>query len=171
MHLVQPRTILLALWGIAAMASSAAASAHGDGTDTMPHRTAAEYSKAPEMPFGRATDPAKATRTITIDMSDAMRYQPSEISIQRGERIRFVVRNGGKALHEMVLGTLDELKEHGELMKKFPDMEHDELHMAHVPPGKSLEMGWQFSRSGEFYFGCLVPGHFEAGMLGRIVVK
>jgi uncharacterized cupredoxin-like copper-binding protein len=100
-----------------------------------------------------------------------MRYQPSEIAIQRGERIRFVVRNGGKAQHEMVLGTLDELKEHGELMKKFPDMEHDELHMAHVSPGKSLEMGWQFSRSGEFYFGCLVPGHFEAGMLGRIVVK
>jgi uncharacterized cupredoxin-like copper-binding protein len=171
MHLARTRTILLAFGGIATMACAATAFAHGDGTDNMPHRTPAEYSKAPEMPFGRATDPAKATRTITINMSDAMRYDPSEITVQRGERIRFVVRNGGKTMHEMILGSLDELKEHGELMKKFPDMEHDELHMAHVPPGKSLEMGWQFSRAGEFFYGCLAPGHFEAGMLGRIVVK
>ncbi len=171
MHLARPRTILLALGGIATMACAAAAFAHGDGTDKLPHRTAAEYSKAPEMPFGKGIDPAKATRTITVNMSDAMRYDPSEITVQRGERIRFVVRNGGKTMHEMILGSLDELKEHGELMKKFPDMEHDELHMAHVPPGKSLEMGWQFSRAGEFFYGCLAPGHFEAGMLGRIVVK
>jgi uncharacterized cupredoxin-like copper-binding protein len=171
MPIARCRTIVLMLLGANSMAFAAAAFAHGDGTDNMPHRTAAEYSKAPEMPFGRAADPAKAARTITINMSDAMRYDPSEITVQRGERIRFVVRNGGKTMHEMVLGSLDELKEHGELMKKFPDMEHDELHMAHVPPGKSLEMGWQFSRAGEFFFGCLVPGHFEAGMLGRIVVK
>ncbi len=71
----------------------------------------------------------------------------------------------------MVLGTMDELKKHAEMMKKHPDMEHDEPHMAHVGPGKTGEMGWRFTRAGTFYFGCLIPGHFEAGMIGKVVVE
>jgi len=73
-------------------------------------------------------------------------------------------------MHEFVLGTLPELREHAELMKKFPNMEHDEPYMAHVPPGKTETIVWQFSKDGEFHFGCLLPGHFEAGMVGKINV-
>jgi uncharacterized cupredoxin-like copper-binding protein len=50
-------------------------------------------------------------------------------------------------------------------------MEHDEPYMAHVAPGKTDTIVWQFTRAGEFHFGCLVPGHFEAGMVGTITVK
>jgi uncharacterized cupredoxin-like copper-binding protein len=74
-------------------------------------------------------------------------------------------------MHEMVLGTLAELREHGELMKKFPDMEHDEPYMAHVKPGNTEDIVWQFTRPGEFYYACLIPGHFEAGMIGKIAVR
>jgi uncharacterized cupredoxin-like copper-binding protein len=49
-------------------------------------------------------------------------------------------------------------------------MEHDEPYMSHVAPGKTETMIWQFTKAGEFYFGCLVPGHFEAGMIGGIRV-
>jgi uncharacterized cupredoxin-like copper-binding protein len=73
-------------------------------------------------------------------------------------------------MHEMVIGTMPELKEHAELMKKHPGMEHDEPYMAHVAPGKTETMVWQFTKAGEFNFGCLVPGHFEAGMVGQIRV-
>jgi uncharacterized cupredoxin-like copper-binding protein len=90
--------------------------------------------------------------------------------VKRGETIRFVVKNRGEAMHEMVIGTLAELKAHGDLMKKHPDMEHDQPYMAHVPPGKSRQITWTFTKAGEFHFGCLVPGHFDAGMIGRIVV-
>jgi uncharacterized cupredoxin-like copper-binding protein len=62
------------------------------------------------------------------------------------------------------------LKEHGELMKKFPDMEHDEPYMAHVNPGEKEEIVWQFTKAGEFHYACLIPGHFEAGMVGKITV-
>lgn len=141
--------------------------AHGD-----PHQPAKiDYSKAEEKSFGRAADPKQAARTIRIEMSDAMRYSPSEITVKRGETVRFLLQNNGKLMHELVLGTLQELEEHGELMKKFPDMEHDEPYMAHVAAGKSGEMGWQFTRAGEFWYGCLIPGHFEAGMVGKIIVK
>jgi uncharacterized cupredoxin-like copper-binding protein len=73
-------------------------------------------------------------------------------------------------MHEMVIGTMKELKEHAEQMKKFPNMEHDEPYMAHVAPGKSEEIIWQFTKAGEFDFACLIAGHFDAGMMGKINV-
>lgn len=104
-------------------------------------------------------------------MSDRLRFTPAEISVRKGEVVRLVVRNSGKLEHEFVLGTLPELKEHAQLMQKHAGMEHDAPHMAHVAPGKLGSIAWQFTEPGEFYYGCLVPGHFEAGMLGRIVVR
>jgi uncharacterized cupredoxin-like copper-binding protein len=129
------------------------------------------YAKAPETAFGKAYDPRKAKREVRIDMADTMRYSPAQIVVKRGETVRFLVRNRGAQMHEMVLGTRKELEEHAELMRKHPGMEHDEPHMAHVPPGKIGQMGWQFNKAGEFYYGCLIPGHFEAGMVGKIIVR
>lgn len=123
-----------------------------------------------ETAFGKTGDPKKVNRTIIVDMSDRMRFAPQTIKVKQGETIRFDIRNSGKTLHEMVLGTMKELKEHAELMRKFPGMEHDEPYQAHINPGKSGEMIWQFTKTGEFHYGCLIPGHFEAGMVGRIEV-
>jgi len=123
-----------------------------------------------EASFGRAADPRKAKRTVRVDMTDAMRFAPAAIRVKRGEVIRFVPTNRGQVMHEMVLGRLDDLKQHAELMRQHPHMEHDEPHMAHVAPGKSGEIGWQFTRAGEFYYACLIPGHFEAGMIGKVTV-
>ena len=144
------------------------AHAHGDK-----HGASAkiDYSKAEQMPFGVAADPKKAARTMHIEMADTLRFTPSEVIVKRGETVRFVVTNKGKLMHEMVLGTMDDLKKHSELMRKHPGMEHDEPYMAHVAPSKTGEMGWRFSKAGTFYFGCLVPGHFEAGMIGKVVVE
>lgn len=148
--------------------TAAPAWAHGD-----PH---AQKSARPgtisseEKSFGKAGDPKKIARTINVDMSDKMRFTPATLAIKQGETVKFIVKNSGKTMHEFVLGTLPELKEHAELMKKFPNMEHDEPYMAHVSPGKTETIVWQFSKSGEFHFGCLLPGHFEAGMIGKINV-
>ena len=121
--------------------------------------------------FGRAGDPKKVSRTIDLDMSDAMRFAPAELAVKQGETVRFRLRNSGKVMHEMVLGTMKELKEHAELMRKFPGMEHEEPYMAHVAPGRQGEIVWQFTQPGEFYYACLVPGHMEAGMLAKITVQ
>ena len=149
------------------LAYSALAAAHGEKAHTAPK---IDYSKAEEHPFGRAADPARAARTVRVRMTDQMRFEPAEITVKRGEVVRFVPVNRGKVMHEMVLGTMDELKKHAEMMRKHPGMEHDEPHMAHVAPGKSGEVGWQFTKAGEFFYGCLIPGHFEAGMIGKVKV-
>jgi len=138
----------------------------------------AEHSKKPAaraidptvQPFGKQGDPRRATRTIAVDMADSMRFRPDDITVKRGETVKFIVTNSGKTLHEMVIGTESELKKHAEVMKKHPDMEHDEPYMAHVKPGAKEVITWTFTKAGTFMYGCLIPGHFEAGMKGAIRV-
>jgi uncharacterized cupredoxin-like copper-binding protein len=129
-----------------------------------------DYSSVEEHEFGKASDPQLAKKTVIIDMTDKLRFEPAEVRVKRGETVRFVVRNKGKLMHEMVLGTGDSLNQHAKMMKKFPGMEHDEPHMAHVSPGEEHTMGWQFTKAGEYDFGCLVLGHLEGGMKGKIIV-
>jgi uncharacterized cupredoxin-like copper-binding protein len=76
----------------------------------------------------------------------------------------------GEQVHEFVLGTPVSLDKHAEMMKKFPGMEHEEPYMIHVAPGEEGEVTWKFSESGEFAFGCLIPGHYDAGMKGTVSV-
>ena len=83
-----------------------------------------------QKPWGIAGDVGAAKRTIEITMSDTMRFSPSTINVKQGEAVRFVVRNSGKMLHEIVIGTRKKLDEHAALMVKFPTMERDEPCMA-----------------------------------------
>ena len=150
---------LLAFLGTALFAAAAtAAGSHGGGHG---HGTEA---------IGQPGQAAKVSRTVQIDMADTMRYTPSKLSFKRGETIRFVVKNSGQLKHEFVLGKTKDLKEHYELMKKFPEMEHEEPNMLSLDPGKTGELIWQFTKAGTVDFACLYPGHYEAGMKGAIKV-
>jgi len=142
--------------------------ADGDATHT---RKETRHLAVEEHAFGREGDPKKVTRTVRVGMSDTMRFTPSELTVERGQTVKFVVRNNGKVMHEMVIGTMAELKEHAAMMQKHPGMEHDEPYMAHVLPGMTKAIVWQFTKAGEYYFGCLVPGHLEAGMVGQVRVS
>jgi uncharacterized cupredoxin-like copper-binding protein len=140
--------------------------AHGD--KARPPRPDAVKQEQKE--WGIAGDSRAVRRSIEIGMSDNMRFTPDRIQVRHGETVRFVVRNTGKLLHEFVIGTKKDLDEHAALMVKFPNMEHDEPYMAHVPPGKTGEIVWTFNRAGEFEFACLMAGHHSAGMVGKIKV-
>lgn len=184
------RLVLAAVAAASLIALVPAAFGHGESGHGKPK--AVDYSKAEETPFGRAGDPKKASRTVKIGMDDRMRFvamgahgeratdaragaaphaMPGDIVVKRGDTVRFVVHNDGKVMHEMVIGSMKELKEHAELMRRFPDMEHGEAYMAHVAPGKQGEIVWQFTQAGEFHYACLIPGHMEAGMISKITVK
>ena len=161
--------LALSLTALALAASTSIAFAHGDEDHAQPRKY--DQGKVEPTDFGQEGNPKKVTRTIKVDMADNMRFTPSDVAVKRGETVKFVVHNGGAVLHEMVLGTKKAIAEHAELMKKFPEMEHADANMAHVKPGKAGEIVWQFTKAGEFQFACLQPGHFEAGMVGKVVVK
>jgi uncharacterized cupredoxin-like copper-binding protein len=146
---------------------AASARAHGEGE----HKKPASPIVKEQKDWGIAGEGARAKRTIAVRMLDTMRFEPAHIDVRLDETVRFTVRNTGKVMHEFVIGTKAENEAHAALMMKFPDMEHDEPYMAHVAPGKTERIVWQFTKPGEFYYGCLVPGHFEAGMIGKLIVK
>lgn len=159
--------LALALAAAGIWAVPTGALAHGEETHAKPRAR----SISPEVhPWGREGDPLEASRTIMVDMADTMRFTPSRMQVKRGDTVRFVVRNTGKVMHEMVIGTEAELRSHAEMMKKHPGMEHDAPYMAHVAPGGREEITWTFDKPGTFMYGCLIPGHWEAGMKGSIEV-
>ena len=162
------RFALAALAGIAFALTTvlSVAHAHGDAHDKK--KPAAVKKEQKE--WGIAGDAKSVKRTIRITMSDTMRFTPDAIEVRQGETVRLVMKNDGKLLHELVIGTKPVLEEHAALMVKFPDMEHDEPYMAHVPAGKTGEIIWTFNRAGDFDFACLIAGHYSAGMVGKIKV-
>jgi uncharacterized cupredoxin-like copper-binding protein len=155
---------LLLAWALALV--SGAATAHGDPGHAGKRSAVTREQKA----WGIAGDAKSVVRTIEVRMLDTMRFRPDRIAVREGETVRFIIRNAGKVMHEFVIGTKKELDEHAALMLRFPDMEHDEPYMAHVGPGKVGTIVWTFNRAGEFDFACLIAGHYQAGMVGRIVV-
>jgi uncharacterized cupredoxin-like copper-binding protein len=147
-------------------AAAATALAHGDAG----HAKKAAPVKKEQKDWGIAGDAKSAKRTIEVKMLDTMRFSPEFIEVRQGETVRFTVRNDGKVMHEFVIGTKAENDEHAALMVKFPTMEHDEPYMAHVAPGKTGEIVWTFNRAGDFDFACLIAGHYQAGMVGKVKV-
>lgn len=142
------------------------ARAHGERGHARKEGTLPKEQK----PWGIAGDAKAARRTVEVRMADTMRFSPERIAVRLGETVRLRVHNAGKAMHEFVIGTREENEAHAELMRRFPDMEHDEPWMAHVEPGSTGEIVWTFNRAGEFEFACLIAGHYDAGMVGRITV-
>ena len=138
--------------------------------ENTPHKANNSAVVKEQKDWGIAGDAKSAKRTIALSMNDNMRFTPDAITVKQGETIRFVVSNQGNQLHEMVIGTKKELDAHAALMVKFPKMEHDEPYLAHVAAGKSQNMIWTFNRAGEFEFACLIAGHYQAGMVGKISV-
>ena len=138
--------------------------------ESTPHKAKTTAVVKEQKDWGIAGDAKAVKQTITLNMGDNMRFSPDKLSIKLGDTVRFVVKNQGKQLHEMVIGTKKELDAHAALMVKFPGMEHDEPYMAHVAAGKSQELIWTFNRAGEFDFACLIAGHYQAGMVGKIMV-
>ena len=123
---------------------------------------------------GEPGDPKKPARVINVRMFEGggkMGFEPAQVQVRRGEQVRFVLHNDGEEDHEFMLATVTENRKHAEVMKKYPDMEHDDPNGKRILPHGSGELVWKFTKRGKFEFACLIPGHYEKGMFGTIVVK
>jgi uncharacterized cupredoxin-like copper-binding protein len=115
-------------------------------------------------------------------MNDTMRFSPDQLTVNAGETIKFVVHNSGKLAHEMVLGSDDALKIHAAEMKQAASQKsgHTDSHdhssssdilALSVQSGETKEWVIRFDKTQNLQMACLIPGHFEAGMKGQIVVQ
>ena len=122
--------------------------------------------------FGEPADAEEAGRQIEVDTLDSFRFEPRDVEVEQGETITFVVTNEGEIDHEFVLGD-EAFQEHhaAEMAEGEMDMEHmAEPNALVVEPGQTEELTWRFTEGGEVLYGCHEPGHYEAGMVGKITV-
>lgn len=147
--------------------------------------------------FGQPAPAAKATRSIEVVMGD-MSFDPKALQIKAGETVRFVLVNKGQLLHEFNLGDAATHAKHQQEMLQMQqsgmltptgikEMSHDMAGMDHaamghgmkhddpnsvlVEPGKTAELTWTFSKATSLEFACNVPGHYQAGMVGKLTVS
>ena len=127
-----------------------------------------------EFSAGEPGDPKKPARIIQVTMQEGdgkMMFIPARLEIKRGEQVKFMLRNNGELDHEFILASTEENVKHAEEMKKNPEMEHDDPNAKRLAPKKTTEIVWKFTKAGQFEYGCLIPGHREAGMTGTVIVK
>ncbi|WP_235801925.1 cupredoxin domain-containing protein [Halopseudomonas pelagia] len=160
------KSLLVVGMALALGVVSLGASAHGE-TQGSERSTLPPEQKA----WGIGANDEQVDRELVIRMGDNMRFTPDHFEVAAGETLKLVIKNEGQLLHELVLGTAEELEEHAALMAQFPGMEHEEPYMAHVGPGETQTLIWTFNRTGRFDFACLLPGHFQAGMVGALEVS
>jgi uncharacterized cupredoxin-like copper-binding protein len=156
-------TVPTLVFSLAVLASPVSA---GPGAPSHQHDTA--------FSAGEPGDPRKPAQVVMVTMRESdgrMLFIPDRIEIKKGQQVRFILRNNGMLEHEFVLATTEENLKHAEEMKKNPEMEHDDPNGRRVNPKRAAELVWRFSKIGQFEFGCLIPGHREAGMTGTIIVK
>ncbi|KJZ40795.1 MULTISPECIES: plastocyanin/azurin family copper-binding protein [Pseudomonas] len=147
--------------------------------------------------FGQPAPAAKATRSVEVVMGD-MSFSPKDIDIKAGETIRFVLVNKGQLLHEFNLGDAAMHAKHQQEMLQMQQsgmltptgmkemdhsamagmdhssgqgMKHDDPNSVLVEPGKTAELTWTFTKATNLEFACNIPGHYQAGMVGKLTVS
>ena len=140
--------------------------------------------------IGHPAAAASATRTVNIEMTD-LAFSPKTLELKAGETVRFVLVNKGQLLHEFNLGNaamhaahqkeMLEMQQSGMLTPtgmSHAGMDHGSMGMQHddpnsvlVEPGKTAELTWTFTRADNLEFACNVPGHYQAGMVGKVKVS
>lgn len=115
-------------------------------------------------------DSQRVDRTVEFKISGKMRVTPDRVNVKQGQKVRLVLRNESLMPLEFALGTKEGVAEHAAQMLKSPDMQHDEVYVVRLSPGKTDELVWTFDRTGDFEVACLIAGHYQKGMVGKIKV-
>jgi uncharacterized cupredoxin-like copper-binding protein len=142
--------------------------------------------------FGHAAPASQATRTVELTLGD-MYFEPKSLQVKAGETVHFVLVNKGQLLHEFNLGDAAMHAEHQQEMLKMQQsgmltptgmshqgmdhgtmtgmaMKHDDPNSVLVAPGKTAELTWTFAKANDLEFACNIPGHYQAGMVGKLAV-
>ncbi len=124
--------------------------------------------------FGAPARPGHPARTVKIGIRD-LTFDTSEIVVHPGETVRFVVTNTSSIEHEFAIADAATERAHRKEMAEFHDrgevMQHDDPNVITIDPGQTRELAWTFRGAGKLEFDCTIPGHYESGMKGTIIVR
>jgi len=153
MRLARFALILAAILSVAACTSGSSAATSPAGT------TASSVPSA-----------SSAATRIEVNLTDALRMEPAQLSVPAGVPITFVVTNSGATDHEFYLGDEQAQTAHeGEMSSG--GMAHGDPAGISVKPGETKELTHTFDAPGQTLAGCHVAGHYGGGMKATISVE
>ena len=157
---------------ISASVAIAGPSGHSEQSQGQGHDSGGGH--AGMMETGMPGQASQVNRTIKVTMSETddgeMIYTPKDVDIKKGETIRFMVTNKGELEHEFILDTVERNAMHKEAMSQQMES-HQSPNAITLEPGKKGEIIWTFGNPGTFEVACLIPGHYESGMFGKVAVN
>jgi P-type Cu+ transporter len=153
--------------GLVAIAIGALAIIYGPDESDAAMEMAAESAPAAEL--------AIPDRTVAVETTDTLRFEPGAFTVTEGETIAFVITNSGALPHEFVIGDEAVQNEHEAEMAEDAEEEMDEMgdkpYAVDVPAGETVTLVYTFDEAGSTLIGCHVPGHYGAGMKATITVE
>lgn len=141
------------------------------GSGSNPTTTDASNPIQSEFAFGEPGDPATADRTVEIVTTDALVFNPADLTVTAGETITFRLVNDGTIIHDFTLGDEATQEEHEEEMAEMAGMASDQPNAVTIAAGEIKELTWTFTEAGTVLIGCHQPGHYDGGMKGQITVE
>lgn len=139
----------------------------GDGHSDMPMAS----DDHGEFAWGEPAEASEADRVVEISMLDELRFDPDAVEVTVGETVTFQVTNDGQIVHDFTLGDEHMQEEHdAEMAEGMPNMGHDEPNVLTLEAGESGELTWHFTAPASILYGCHVPGHYDAGMVGTLTI-
>jgi uncharacterized cupredoxin-like copper-binding protein len=110
-------------------------------------------------------------RTVVVTMHHS-HFQPSQVRVAPGERVRFVLRNSDPIDHEFILGDA--------IVQARHEQGRQRQHHGEVPGERSVPAGQEAATTYAFpasldgrtlEFACHLPGHYAYGMHGAVRVS
>lgn len=92
-----------------------------------------------------------AVREVTVSGTE-FKFEPATLTASPGEKIRLIFNNTGRARHDFVV-------------------ESQNIKTQVIASGTSETIQFTAPQRGTYTFICSVPGHREAGMVGKLVVQ
>lgn len=104
--------------------------------------------------------------TVVVDIEHS-RFTPSQLRVQAGTEVAFVVRNADPINHELIVGAAEVHDRH----RDGTEAEHAPVPgEASVPALERRVTTFTFDEPGNVEMACHLPGHYEYGMRGEVSV-
>lgn len=136
----------------------------------------------------RAAGGAPKAQEITIQLTE-FAFKPNKITLTKGVPVELKLSNTGRVTHEFMVYahpksgmSMEDLEKWAEARSYFKDLEltvegggikvvGEGIFEVEIEAGKTAEIRFTPKKPGTFELGCHLPGHYEAGMKGTLVVK
>lgn len=138
----------------------------GGPVATLPPRPTVPPTPVPSPTVAPTATPDDGAQVVEVSLLDSMQIKPAKITVKAGTPVRFVITNDGALEHDFFIGSDREQRQ-----RESGEGEPGPDRYVAVPPGETKTLLYVFPSPGKTIIGCVVPGHYSAGMKANVTIE